>query len=244
MLGLNKTKKVWNWTACGKHPAAGDYFQLGSDLPLFKALLSWVENGYQKLDSYPDQRICSYRFWVKGNEKDSIVCGVVRDSSDSLGRPYPLIIMGSGPLNGLKDNWNFLFAACNRTWGQIEHFCTRQYENLKNMEQEVYRLKPPDANWEELADQSVGCQESSGNIDEIKRELAGLILEKEAFITLDSLTYNDPNKEAAFLHFSLASFTNDFPNAVFLGGTLEKSGMAVFERPLMPTDFVRLWSYC
>jgi hypothetical protein len=32
------------------------------------------------------------------------------------------------------------------------------------------------------------------------------------------------------------------PNAVFMGGTADAAHLAVFRRPLVPADFVRLWS--
>jgi type VI secretion system ImpM family protein len=243
VLGIKKSKKPWEWAACGKHPVAGDYFRIGPDTQLFKAFLSWVENGFQKLDSQQGQRICSYRFWAKGDEKESLVCGVVRDSSDHLGRPYPLLIMGTGPLKGLKDNWNLLAEACDKTWGQMERLCTRQYEDVKQVEHEVPLIKPPYNNWKELSDLNGDKMGSDSDIDAVKRELAGLPHGKEAFIPLVSLSPNDPKKGATFLHFMLNSFSKEIPNAVFMGGALDKPCMAVFNRPLTSSDFVRLWSF-
>jgi type VI secretion system protein VasJ len=94
----------------GKHPTVMDYFQLGSSAPLVNAFAVWAENGYQKLVAKNRKRtaFCSWRFWAKGMRKGYIACGLGRDSSDSAGRPYPLMIMGIGTLAGWEENWDLL----------------------------------------------------------------------------------------------------------------------------------------
>ena len=99
MLGTDITT-TWHWSAFGKHPAAADYFRLGYSSPFVDGLTKWVESGYRLLAERSDTPppFCSWRFWARGFGRESLVLGVVRVSSDSLGRPYPLLIMGSGPL--------------------------------------------------------------------------------------------------------------------------------------------------
>ncbi len=240
MLGLNKTKKMWNWAACGKHPTAGDYFQVGSDLPLFKALSTWVENGFGKLNSSSVNSVRSWRFWAKSHEKDSFVFGVVRDSSDSHGRPYPFLVMGSGRLKGFKKYWDTLSYACERSWSLMEQVCTKRYDDIRKMEEALVDIIPPE--WKEPAENGGGIDGTSvHDIDEIRKELAGLTGEKEAFIPLNGRSH-DPKTGAALLHSLLKSSLNDLPNAVFMGGLPEKPCVAVFNRPLQTTDFVKLWS--
>jgi len=86
----------------GKHPVAMDYFHLGTSAPLVNAFGAWIENGYQKVVSPARNGLAlhSWRFWARGIQKGHIACGVVRDSSDSTGRPYPLLVMGIGKLPG------------------------------------------------------------------------------------------------------------------------------------------------
>jgi type VI secretion system protein VasJ len=102
MLGSIKLKHSWEWSATGKHPAALDYFQLGSKAPLVNAFAGWIEDGYQKLltRKRTGSTFCSWRFWAKGIRKGYIACGVGCNSSDSAGRPYPLMVMGIGRLSG------------------------------------------------------------------------------------------------------------------------------------------------
>ena len=37
------------WAACGKHPAARDFFRVGQDFPLLKIFSGWVDDGYNML---------------------------------------------------------------------------------------------------------------------------------------------------------------------------------------------------
>jgi type VI secretion system protein VasJ len=88
----------WQWAAFGKHPAAKDYFRLGENTPFFEGLFTWIEDGYQLLTTkeITAPEFCSWRFYAKAPGKESLVCGVVRVSSDSFGRPFPLVITGIG----------------------------------------------------------------------------------------------------------------------------------------------------
>ncbi|MDI6752891.1 MAG: hypothetical protein QME78_00675, partial [Thermodesulfobacteriota bacterium] len=45
-----------------------------------------------------------------------------------------------------------------------------------------------------------------------------------------------------FCHFLLKEQEDSVPNGLFMGGSLEKTCLAGFRRPLIPADFVRLWS--
>ena len=100
MLGSLKSAPAWKWAAFGKHPVAGDYFNAGPDDPFFQAFSGWVENGYRQVCSGRKNStdLYSWRFWAKGHQKDSLMCGVGRDSFDTIGRPYPLVVMGAGIL--------------------------------------------------------------------------------------------------------------------------------------------------
>jgi len=134
-------KHTWEWFAIGKHPVAMDYFRLGVVTPLANAFAGWFESGYETLAgrNRPGSTIHSWRFWSKGIGKESIACGVGRDSSDGRGRPYPLLIMGIGTLPGWEDNWDLLTFSCEDTWRHIEHIATGRFSDLKQMEAELGR---------------------------------------------------------------------------------------------------------
>ena len=102
MLGIAKTAPSWKWAAFGKHPLAGDYFFAGPDDPLFQAFSGWVDNGYKKIAASRKNAadLYSWRFCGKGLTSGTLLCGIVRDNFDRHGRPYPLSIMGAGPLAG------------------------------------------------------------------------------------------------------------------------------------------------
>lgn len=254
MLGLMKSKQSWNWTASGKHPVAKDYFWVGSTPPLLEALSKWVKNGYQLLNAKqnPRPQIYCWRFWVKGPEKNNLVCGVGRDSSDSLGRPYPLLIMGTGLLEDWETHWDLLPLACDMTWRHIEYVSAKRFTDFKQFEGEICSMNPPDDNWSQLTNRRENSQvlESSSDISTPSQGFESLENNKvlsqaektEFFVALDRGSSDDPFQLAASWHFFLKTRIREVPNAVFIGGIPEKAAMAIFKRPLVPGDFVRLWT--
>jgi type VI secretion system protein VasJ len=57
-------------------------------------------------------------------QKRNADCGLGRDSSDSIGCPYPLLIMGEGRLKGWEKRWSQLPVQLNRTWKRMESIVT------------------------------------------------------------------------------------------------------------------------
>jgi type VI secretion system ImpM family protein len=253
MLGLGKPKNRWNWAACGKHPVARDYFRLSLNTSLLAAFERWVEKGYQVLSSrqLSTQYMYSWRFWAKGIKKGNLICGVAKDSSDSIGRPYPLLIMGEGMLDGWEDHWDLLPHAFESTWDQIEYISSRRFENLKGLEHEVCAIKNPKSDWLEWSSNSRNQEKLqsltnaltiSKDNDEIRKTADCLAKEMECLVPLDSQTDKDPLDIAGHWNSLLKVNSSDVPNAVFLGGVPEKRFLAVFNRSLNASDFVRLWS--
>lgn len=253
MLGLLKPKGAWSWTASGKHPVARDYFRVGSNPSLLKAFSDWVNNGYQLLDSTQTQtpQFNCWRFWAKSPTKGNLVCGLGRDSSDSLGRPYPFLIMGTGFLKGWEDHWDLLPFVFEKTWRQMEYMCAKRFTDFKQIEDELCFIKPPDANWAELTSLRESQQEfePSYRNNELPRDficmenkVSCLAGRTEFFVLLDSGPSNDPFKLAGLWHYFLKIRIGEVPNAVFMGGVPEEACLAVFNRPLAPRDFVQLWT--
>ena len=251
MLGLVKSKRSWNWTAWGKHPVAKDYFRVGSQALLLKAFSDWVEKGYHMLGPKLNysSNLYSWRFWARGSEKENIVCGVVRDSSDSLGRLYPLLIIGTGTLQKWENHWDLLPLACEEIWSHIEYLTTKRFLNFKQMEEGVRIIKPPYPDWSEFTNQRDSRFEYSSNnrlfhqdLKGIKESVDSLTKKTEFFVPLDSVSSNDPITLACPWHSFLKSHIREIPNAVFMGGVPDETCLGVFKRPLVPADFVRLWS--
>lgn len=253
MLGSIKLKHSWEWSAMGKHPAAMDYFRLGSNAPLVNAFAAWIEDGYQKLLSRKRTRstFCSWRFWAKGIRKGYIACGVGRDSSDSAGRPYPLMILGLGSLSRWEENWHLLTITFEDTWKQIEHITSGRIADLKQLEVDIGRIKLPSRQWSVLADSRLKNDSRDNDPEkyfmshrsqEIEKRVRMLLANHELFVSIDGDEDCDSLIVAGYWMNFLMSRVDIVPNAVFLGGVPEKSYLAIFNRSLNTEDFVRLWS--
>ena len=253
MLGIGKPKNIWNWAACGKHPVARDYFRINLTTSLLSAFESWFEKGYQVLGKQQKaaRTVYSWRFWAKGIKKGNMICGVGKDSSDSIDRQYPLFIMGDGFLDGWEEDWDLLNDAFEKTWNQIEYISSRRFDDLKGMETEVNAIKNPSHKWMELKshNESRGKTHSLSNAVTISidheeiMEKANLLSQKmEVLIPLDHQTRANPFDTAGQWCSLLKDHCSDVPNAVFMGGVPEKHFLAIFNRSLNTNDFVRLWS--
>jgi type VI secretion system protein VasJ len=120
-----------------------------------KAFSEWIERGYKDIASKNRSRtaLCSWRFWAQGLKKEILLCGLLRDSGDNCGRPYPLLIMGSGSLKGWEKRWDLLPFACESTWNQTENLSTSMSKDLKTFEEDVVGIKQPSCEWTEFDDE-------------------------------------------------------------------------------------------
>jgi type VI secretion system protein VasJ len=251
MLGSIGTGHSWQWAAYGKHPVAKDYFRLGKDFPLGKGFSDWIEKSYQALTARKEARPgpCSWRFWARGVGRDVLACGLVRDSSDRVGRPYPLLIMGMGPLKGWEDQWDLLPFACERTWEQIEYLSALIATDFKKFEVEVQNIRSPSPEWPEFYSHRESFREeltSHWNVsgcDPGDPGRASRLTEKtEIYVGLDEGPFDDHFIRIGFWHSLFRAHLKVIPNAVFMGGTFEKAYLALFRRPLLPSDFLEMWS--
>jgi type VI secretion system protein VasJ len=77
-----------------------------------------------------------------------------------------------------------------------------------------------------------------GNLEGLK----SLIIEKkEIFIDLDKRPFHDHFAAVNYLNRLIKQHNRNAPQAMFLGGTVERSYLALFMRPLTTANFVRLW---
>lgn len=252
MLGSIESDRNWLWAAYGKHPVVKDFFRVGGSFPLAKGFSDWVENGHRILSSkkHGSPDLCSWRFWAKGAGKETLVCGLVRDSSDSVGRLYPLLVVGTGPLEGWEGNWDLLPLACERTWDQIEYLSTLVVNDYRKLEVEIQNIRPPYPEWSEFSIKRGTLRESissfhtdslSSELEALEREVSSISGKTEIFLSLTHRSFRDQLKLINLCHFLLKGYTKTVPNTIFMGGPLEKVYLAVFKRPLIPSDFVQLW---
>ena len=253
MLGLGKPKNIWNWAACGKHPVARDYFRISSSTSLFVAFENWIEQGFEILSKQgiSGHRVYSWRFWAKGIKMGNLIFGIARDNSDNIGRPYPLLIMGDGFLDGWEEHWDLFPHAFERAWDQMEYISSRRFDDFKELEKEVYAIKNPRQDWLEWKSKNANSNKPESLINpltisithgEIKKKVRHLSEKMEVHIPLDNQAIGDPSDMAALWCSLLKSHGSGTPSAVFMGGISEKNFLVVFNRSLNAKDFVQLWS--
>lgn len=243
MLGFEKLKSSWGWYACGKHPVAKDYFNAGDEKAILTAFANWMDNGFRLADP-PRVRVQrSWRFWAKGYEKDAVVCGILKDSSDRVGRPYPLLVLGTGILKGSSGNWWHLLRACDQTWRKIEFACAQQYDDVQVFVDQIHAIGPPEAKWKAYSDAARPADDGCRLPDAVTDEMDRLSMDKAGIIPIDTPANRMPDLDPAAVHVWLKSYLNVSPNAVFAGGTPDATGLAVYARPLATQDFVDLWTF-
>lgn len=230
-----------------------DYFQLGSGARLVNAFKGWVDKGYRQFlaSGYNETGVHSWRFWARGDRKGRIVCGIGRDSSDGLGRPYPFLGIGIGSLPGWEDQWNLLPCVLEDLWGDIEYFAAKRHEDFEAVKEGLRLLKPPVARWSEW-EMSESATRQGGAfgegdardavIQELESGTTRLTEQGNLFVELEAKTIQDQMALINLWHFHLRSKLGGVPNAVFVGGGPNQAYLAVFTRALAPVDFVRLWS--
>jgi len=242
VLGKITLNKPWLWAAYGKHPVAMDFFLVGQDYPIAESFSVWVKEGYEKLLSVKkvSKSHFSWRFWARGTMKESLVCGLLKDSCDSIGRPFPLLIMGTGHLKDWEEAWELMPFACEQTWEQCEFISTKTFSNLKIMETELNNIKPPYPGWPEFKIRKDDITLAfTPELSCLEDTASGL---SENVILIEQKYHDDQFARISYLHFLLKSRFNIMPNAFFLGGTPENTFLVFFQRPLTRADFIQLWS--
>ena len=253
MLGSVKHKAGWVWYASGKHPAAKDFLEIGPRDPLLQAFADWVAVGFRRWSAH-NSRITtqnSWRFWTRAARKQHLICGVSRDSCDSIGRSFPFVIVGSGHLKDWEAHWELLQLVLDNTWLQMEYLSTKRLPDFNHLEDEVRMLPFPTDNWSELnlidqqsADHNAGCDDSAAEETQLQHMISGRSDPLVGIMPLINVSQNDPPRQLSLLHAMLKKRSHKAPNAVFMGGIPEKSCLVLFKRPLRPDDFITLWSSC
>jgi type VI secretion system ImpM family protein len=250
MLGKLIGGSSWDWAAFGKHPVAKDYFQLNVVSPMACAFASWVDAGFRRL-SEADRRdmVCSWRFWARGQKRGTSICGLGKSSSDSIGRPYPMMIIGEGILDKWEKSWQLMFAGLRETWEIIEYETVRRLSSLEQLERQLLRIPSPRKQWKQTLRMdpqhwAAGIQEHERKIvlSEVKQKARQLELDGQLKIPLDGKNASEPLELAGAWHVALKNCNTTVPHTVFMGGRPDNNVLALYIRPLAAGDFSELWS--
>jgi type VI secretion system protein VasJ len=185
--------------------------------------------------------------------KHGFVCGLIKDSSDLLGRPYPLLVMGTGPLKGWEDHWDLVALACERTWSHLEYFSSKRHQALGELAEDLESTRPPDPRWDKWAmsrdallqgDSSERPQGLGEDVEPSGIELKDPGNGKEILVPLKTDMPGKLLRTIRLLQARLKGQSIACPSAVFMGGSPEQSYLASFVNALGAKDFVRLWGVC
>jgi type VI secretion system protein VasJ len=222
-----------------------------------EAFADWVEKGYRsiaaKRGSVGDMLF--WRFWVKGARKDALSCGILRDSVDSIGRPYPFMIIGSGTLKDWESEWNNVLWACEKPWNQMESIAARKYRDLAGLEDDVRRLKGPDPDWPEyrrinreldlIGNPTAQPEESTRSLEEVRsveEKVMDLADGNEILVPVEENPALDRFTAIHLWQSLLKLHLKEAPNIVFMGGNSSRTYLGVFRKALAVQDFINLWS--
>ncbi len=243
MLEKLRPEREWQWAACGKHPAAKDYFTVGQDFPLRASFSTWIETGYQVAVSKRDRSAKHlWRFWTREARRDNVVCGIIRDSVDGIGRPYPLLIIGTGPMKDWAVQWDLVPLACDAAWTAMEDLSTGNLANLRDLDEEVRNVKRPVAEWLQLARKRELFRDfESPPVGHAKGTMPGLT-ENVEYFSMAQFSRRDTRELAGLYHSFMRAHVEAAPTTTFMGGTTDGRFIIFFRRPLTPSDFITLWS--
>lgn len=223
----------WQWVACGKHPAARDYIRVGNQFPLGTSLFSWVEQGYAKLRHDKSNRYpVTWRFWINGTVNDRLACGILSESYDAIGRPYPLMLMGTGTSQKWKECWENLPLSCEAVWNSAESLFSDELTTVPELITGLGTLTSPvDVLLDDTLPPALSLKSLNGDMDS-----------EFCLFSLEVLNGSRIEVAAAMrLSLLLKKRNATPPVAVFIGGG-KTAHMAVMRRPLKPLDFEVLWN--
>ncbi|RPJ10939.1 MAG: hypothetical protein EHM36_02450 [Deltaproteobacteria bacterium] len=130
----------------------------------------------------------------------------------------------------------------------MEGIATRMFRDLKHLEDEIRTVIPPKASWPEYEGLREGMAKDPCDkkiFDDIQLSLSEGFQKTQGNGVLLDLS-EKPTKDYHALIQLCHKMTKDqggeIPKVVFMGGNASKTYLAVFTRPLVTQDFLRLWS--
>jgi type VI secretion system ImpM family protein len=133
------------WFVYGKHPKFADFFSIGDETKFTVAYTKWVALGFQQHINNQGvcEQICSYRFWSKGDSSQSLAVGLLRSSADSLGRPFPLLFIGTSLLPFWQKQWYDLDKQLDQIWTGVEKIAGDGQKTLQDILTDLAKISLP-----------------------------------------------------------------------------------------------------
>jgi hypothetical protein len=215
------------------------------------AFAQWVEDGFGRIpETVRRNGVCSWRFWSRGLKKGTLLCGLGKSSGDGIGRPYPLMLLGEGRLDRWEKHWNLLPFVLAEAWDKMEYTAARRIEHISQLEADLQRIQSPTPGWQDIRhsiSQNLGDRSllpiHKIIMAEIQNKAKTLETEQKLIILLNNHCHEDALQMAGAWYHALKSHFSGSPSTVFMGGSLDKTFLVFFNRPLMADDFIDLWSY-
>ncbi len=160
--------------------------------------------------------------------------GIVKDSSDSLGRMYPLLITGQVSMKDLHRQWHAVFDRFGQVFRTFEEMTTARYDRFKEFETALSDVRFPDTD-----------KVTMGELSAFSDCLAAWSLKNASD---DNLIMPIPvflEQYQSHADNGLMSWSGgtriEPPKALFIGGLPERPITAIMQRPLRTGDFCRLF---
>jgi len=247
---LIRDKNAWDFAAFGKHPAAGDYLSLGAVTPLLKGFSAWMEKGYSlvEADKRPQNGLL-WRFWAKG-PNGKLICGILKNSHDKHGRPFPLMIAGEGRVPDSAKDWDLIPFACERTWQILTLISSKDSNSIKNLKRVISRVKGPINQWESYREKreqvrklEILTVKPGSNSDFMNKmnNVDGLSRKEQFSLWIDVGTPEDCLIPLTKFLVLLKNRSKIEPATVFIGGNENRNRLLFLKRSLMMDDFKTLW---
>ncbi|GAM09415.1 hypothetical protein OR1_01693 [Geobacter sp. OR-1] len=241
MLGLTAPVQKWVWSASGKHPVAKDFLRIGPATAIGIGLSEWVAKGVAglRMDLKTGRLPRFWRFWARGGGKNELVCGVLRDSCDSVGRAFPFLVLGTGGLPGCEEHWDLLPYGCEISWKRIEYLCTRNYADVAGIDREVANLRPPQGDWRQI---KATCEAGANDCPALGgMEFNGKAGNGDCLTVKLDMAAPDTLLLVGLLLKRIRERHRVAPNIAFIGGTSDAAYLSIYWRPLLAGDFATLW---
>lgn len=249
MLGLRLMQRQWEWGIYGKHPSFGDYISHNLGVSLFDALSNWIDIGTHLVCHEPGSYShYGYRFWIRGVNRGTLVCGILKSSSDSSGRSYPLTIMGTGAVKGWEKNWDLVFRKLDPVLRGMEELSSQRFTTIREMEEKLEYLRCTQSLWDDGPSVPDGAARTQ--TEDIFSRLSGLLKAHAGDLTEQDHVAVSVDDQSGTLPGTLkyrrgTSFfkrSSPMPLSVFWGGSTDKTVIRMFRKPLGAADFKRMFT--
>ncbi len=178
-------------------------------------------------------------FWSRGNKKDHLIAGVVAASHDSLGRPFPLLLVGETDAISWQQNWPYLVVDLYELWEELRNVIKADYQNLSELSNRLTKLNTlqfPFGQRDEKDGKGSFFPES------LHKEIKGLARGSSGFVPLKRNAGQSINRSSEFSLSLLQQYmaAEKEISAIFLSGR-EPSRLFFTTKSLSTADFVLLW---